>query len=122
MSRHVSDKMDEFFICDIILENKFNADGCQQICVDIHKGLRAIFNNQTNASFERVKPQKYDQLPQVCKLLLMSPPNATLLLESIKEAEKNEKRTQLSILEEFKLDLLTAEQSIKVLERRIDLQ
>ena len=79
-------------------------------------------NNQTNSSFEQMKPQKYEQLPQVCKLLLMSPATAILLLDSIKEAEKNEKRTQISILEEFKLDSLTAEQSIKILERRIDLQ
>jgi hypothetical protein len=122
VSRHVSDKMDEFFICDVILENKFNSDGCQQITVDINKGLRAIFNNQINSSFEQIKPLKYEQLPQVCKLLLMKPATAILLHDSIKQAEENEKRSKISILDEFKLDALTVEQTFKILERRIDLQ
>ncbi len=69
-----------------------------------------------------MKPAKYDQLPQVCKLLLMNPATAILLLDSVKEAVKNENTTQTSILEEFKLEALTAEQAIKVLNRRIDLQ
>ena len=122
VSRHISDKMDEFFICDVILENKFNSDGCQQISVDINKGLRAIFNNQTNSSFGQIKPQKYEQLLEVCRLLLMNPGTAILLRDSLKEADKNEKRTKISILDEFKLNSMTAEQATKILERRIDLQ
>ena len=114
--------MDEFFICDVILENKFNADGCQQISIDISKGLRAILNNQTNSSFEQSKPQNYDQLPHVCKILTMNTATAILLSESLNDTNKSEKRSKISILDEFKLDSLTAEQTIKILERRTDIQ
>ena len=122
VSRHISIKMDEFFICDVILENKFNSDGCQQISIDIRKGLRAILNNKTNSSFDHIKPHNYDQLLQVCRILTMNTATAILLNESIKDAVKNENRTKISILDEFKLDLLTAEQTLKILERRIDVQ
>ena len=122
VSRHISIKMDEFFICDVILENKFNSDGCQQISIDISKGLRAILNNQTNSSFEHLKPHNYNQLPHVCKILTMNAATAILLNESLKDTDKNEKRSKLSILDEFKLDSLTAEQTLKILERRIDVQ
>ena len=121
VSRHVSDKMDEFFILDVILENKFNSDGCKQISIDVHRGLRAIFDNQTNSAFNQMRPKNYDQLPQVCKLLLMNSATAILLYQSLKEAEKTEQHTKISVLDEFKLDTLTIEQTIKILERRIDI-
>ena len=121
VSRHVSDKMDEFFILDVILENKFNADGCKQISIDVHRGLRAIFDNQTNSAFNQTRPKNYDQLPQVCKLLLMNSATAILLYQSLKEAEKTEQHTKISVLDEFKLDTLTIEQTAKILERRIDI-
>ena len=122
VSRHISAKMDEFFICDVILENKFNSDGCQQISIDISKGLRAILNNQTNSSFDQLKPHNYDQLTQVCKILTMNAATAILLNDTITDAETNDKSTNISILDEFKLDLLTAEQTVKILKRRIDVQ
>jgi hypothetical protein len=113
--------MDEFFILDVILENKFNSDGCKQISIDVYRGLRAIFDNQTNSAFNQTRPKNYDQLPQVCKLLLMNSATAILLYQSLKEAQKTEQHTKISVLDEFKLDTLTIEQTAKILERRIDI-
>ena len=51
----------------------------------------------------------------------MNSATAILLYQSLKEAEKTEQHTKISVLDEFKLDTLTIEQTAKILERRIDI-
>lgn len=94
--------------------------------VDIEQGINAIFEPFLATGS---KPDSYEQLQEVCKLLTLKQANALLLLESLKNVEKLSKidlvtsrKDGKSILEEFEIIFLDFEQGIKILKRRIDLQ
>ena len=94
--------------------------------VDIEQGINAIFEPFLATGS---KPDSYEQLQEVCKLLSLKQANALLLLESLKNVEKLSKidlvtsrKDGKSILEEFEIIFLDFEQGIKILKRRIDLQ
>ena len=40
----VCEHMSDFYIHDIILENQFSPQGCEQVQIDIEKGMNAIFS------------------------------------------------------------------------------
>jgi len=116
----VCDKLDDFFICDVILENQFSyPDGCTQISVDIGSGLRAIFD-QYSQRLDHKRSKLYHQVQQVCKLLTLARASAILLRDSLQD--ERQKSNHKEILEEFAIDALTGQQAVKILDRRVDLQ
>ena len=115
ISFQVCDRLCNFFITDVILVNVFSVDGCLQIGVDVERGINAIFEPFLTTD---KKPESYKELREVCRLLTLKQANAILLLESLKSKKDDGKR----ILEEFDVHFLTAEQSVKIINRRIDLQ
>jgi hypothetical protein len=112
----------------VILENVFSVDGCRQIVVDVERGINAIFEPFLSST---KKPETFDELREVCKLLTLKQASAILLLESLKSGDTSAKDKSTKdkskpdakkILAEFDVQFLSAEQSVKILKRRIDLQ
>jgi hypothetical protein len=108
------------------LANVFSVDGCRQIIIDVERGIDAIFEPFLTTGS---KPDSFEELREVCKLLTLKQPNAILLLESLKSVEKTSqyeskasKNDGKSILDEFDVHILTPEQGVKILKRRVDLQ
>ena len=116
----VSRKLDEMFIVDVVLENKFSADGATQIDVDVRKGLKAVFEQYSGPGKRLLQQKSHHQLLQVCQLLNLARGSAILLKDSLVDPRQSENARE--ILEEFTIDALTTEQAVKVLNQRVDLQ
>ena len=116
----VSRKLDEMFIVDVVLENKFSADGAAQIDVDVRKGLKAVFEQYAGRLNRSSQQKSHHQLLQVCQLLNLTRGSAILLKDSLVDPRQSENGRE--ILDEFSVDALTTEQAVKVLSQRVDLQ
>jgi len=113
----VCEKMSEFFIIDIILTNQFSVIGCQQLKIDVEKGMSAIF---VQFSIDETKLEAHFQLQDVIKLLNMKQANAILLNQSLNDPQQFS--TSKDILSDVGIQYLDGEQAVKILNRRIDLQ
>ena len=113
----VCEKMSEFFIIDIILTNQFSVIGCQQLKIDVEKGMAAIF---VQFSIDETKLEAHFQLQDVIKLLNMKQANAILLNQSLNDPQQFS--TSKDILSDVGIQYLDGEQAVKILNRRIDLQ
>ena len=113
----VCENMSEFFIMEIILESQFSDQGCQQLKIDIEKGMAAIF---VHFSIDESKLEAHFQLQDVIKLLNMNQANAMLLLETLIDPKQT--TNAKDILVDVGITFLDNEQAVKILRRRVDLK
>ena len=106
------DHLSSFYIHEVILVNEFNQNGCNQIKMDVEKGIKAIFSQHI-----LVENEDYFQLKDVIDLLTMKQANAILLLESLQENESAK-----DVLNDVNLVHLEKDQALKILRRRIDMK
>ena len=113
----VCENMSEFFIMEIILESQFSDQGCQQVKIDVEKGMTAIF---VHFSIDESKLEAHFQLQDVIKLLNMKRANAMLLLETLIDPKQT--TNAKDILVDVGINFLDNEQAVKILRRRVDLK
>ena len=103
----------------------FSSDGAAQFDVDVKKGLRAVFDQYGGGGSGGsmgglLNLKSHHQLLQVCGLLILARGSAILLKDSLADPRQTENASE--ILAEFAIDALSAEQAVKVLDQRVDLQ
>ena len=103
----------------------FSSDGAAQFDVDVKKGLRAVFDQyggegSGGSMGGLLNLKSHHQLLQVCGLLILARGSAILLKDSLADPRQTENASE--ILAEFAIDALSAEQAVKVLDQRVDLQ
>lgn len=113
----VCDHLSDFYIHEIILLHDFNNHGCQQLKLDIEKGIKAIFSQHV---MDESKLTTYKQLRDVVHLLNMKQANALLLMESLSDPKQAD--CYENMINDVGLRHLDSDQAIKVLRRRVDLK
>jgi len=116
----VCEHMSDFYIHDLILVNQFSPQGCEQVQIDIEKGMNAIFSQHVMMINDDSKLDAYFKLKDVINVLVMKQANALLLMESLNDTKQE--ANFKDILLDVGVSYLDSEQTLKILSRRVDMK
>jgi len=115
----VCEHLSDFYIHDIILLNHFSPQGCEQIQIDIEKGMDAIFSQHVMQNDPKLQDASL-KLKDVIKVLNTKQAQAILIMESLNDEKQAE--NYKDILLDVGVTNLDGEQTLKILARRVDMK